>query len=100
MINSDNGQLEKFNITISDGLIKKISKDSLSHSNSIDLKGSLIIPPLWIATQNLMEYLGMSGWQIKEGFTANFIILTNNEDKIVALKNIESAIIYGKQISF
>jgi len=47
IVNPKNGKIEKVNIIIKEGKIEEITSDSLNSSNTIDLKGSLIISPLW-----------------------------------------------------
>lgn len=47
LINPENGETEELNIRIADGIIQEITSETIRSSNTIDLKGSRIIPPLW-----------------------------------------------------
>lgn len=55
ILNAENGEMEKVNILIADGIIQKITSDTLRNSNFIDLKGNLMISPLWDMHAHLHE---------------------------------------------
>ena len=55
IINFDSGKTEIVNISVSDGVIDKITTDTLKGYNSIDLRGGLVISPLWDMHAHLHE---------------------------------------------